>query len=638
MKRKRDLFLPAIDLVQRGYWYQNSSNPKGTHPKHIEREILSHIQEGKAVRVNRQASSSEEADGGVIRRLIHIDTVGTLLDGQQRRLSMIKETGKGWVVNMVESLTQSHWEETVETEDEVDQLLFEYHPDECLISTTQWPERGRLRPIRIVPSWKGSLEDYFGWLGKDLPQVQPRQSIPTVLMDAQTRLNLLLSNTTKSSLLRHLNTPVTLLGKDLLHRRLKAPLTCPLRLRALQDKVQRWKENPKLLTQVRLWLQRRHQHERKMLQVFQRCGKEQARDYKTLRIRAKGLTELRHWIEAFRSFPSALQKEWKRWKMKLPDFPPMEPTEPSLKEEREAHLLHIQASYPSAQWTSGYELGVPSHIVIPWEVTRVTKKTKFFRTPQACTLLLQAKEIHLQARRTWAKELTRLEQAWVESGTRVFLQQMAEWDVTIALAQTSLQQHWTRPSWHPTQCHLKQMGFQGQVKNDVDLTRWVLTGSNASGKSTLMRTVAQVIILAQMGSDIPCALGSQLPIFHSIGMRFGHFDSLKTGESSFVVEMKHMRHLMTQMRSPALLLIDELGATTSARYGAAIAHAAMKWLFAVSDPLYAIFSTHYHRTLSTCTLEHRCMSYPITYQVQQGDQACSHALAVYQEVFQVKGP
>ena len=134
------------------------------------------------------------------------------------------------------------------------------------------------------------------------------------------------------------------------------------------------------------------------------------------------------------------------------------------------------------------------------------------------------------------------------------------------------------------------------VKNDCylnkDKTLLLITGPNMSGKSTFMREVAIIIIMAQMGSFVP-AKKAELPIIDKIFTRIGASDDLVSGESTFMVEMKEAKNALVNATEKSLIIFDELGRGTATYDGMSIAEAILEY---ISENIKALtlFSTHYH--------------------------------------------
>ncbi|WP_429970702.1 DNA mismatch repair protein MutS [Fructilactobacillus sp. Tb1] len=140
------------------------------------------------------------------------------------------------------------------------------------------------------------------------------------------------------------------------------------------------------------------------------------------------------------------------------------------------------------------------------------------------------------------------------------------------------------------------MGSQKYVPNDVlmdkDTGILLITGPNMSGKSTYMRQLALIVILAQMGCFVP-AEKAEMPIFDQIFTRIGAADDLISGKSTFMVEMKEANQAIQNATENSLILFDELGRGTSTYDGVALAQAIIEY---IHDKVHAktMFSTHYH--------------------------------------------
>ena len=122
----------------------------------------------------------------------------------------------------------------------------------------------------------------------------------------------------------------------------------------------------------------------------------------------------------------------------------------------------------------------------------------------------------------------------------------------------------------------------------------IITGPNMAGKSTYMRQVALIVILAQMGSFVP-ARSAKIGIVDRVFTRIGASDDLASGQSTFMVEMWEVAQILKYATSRSLLILDEIGRGTSTYDGMAIARAVLEYA-ADSKRLGAktLFATHYH--------------------------------------------
>ena len=138
------------------------------------------------------------------------------------------------------------------------------------------------------------------------------------------------------------------------------------------------------------------------------------------------------------------------------------------------------------------------------------------------------------------------------------------------------------------------------VSNDIIFTKdkyvELITGPNMAGKSTYMRQMAMIVIMAQIGCFVP-ARKAYLPIFDKIFTRIGASDDLVSGESTFMVEMKEANRAILGATERSLILFDELGRGTATYDGISLAQAIIEY---IHDNIKAItfFSTHYHELTS----------------------------------------
>ena len=127
---------------------------------------------------------------------------------------------------------------------------------------------------------------------------------------------------------------------------------------------------------------------------------------------------------------------------------------------------------------------------------------------------------------------------------------------------------------------------------DGDVNTLLITGPNMSGKSTYMRQLAIIIIMAQIGSFVP-AESANLPIVDKIFTRIGASDDLVSGESTFMVEMKEASNAISNATDNSLILSHELGRGTATYDGMSLAQAILEYI-SENIKSYTLFSTHYH--------------------------------------------
>ena len=182
---------------------------------------------------------------------------------------------------------------------------------------------------------------------------------------------------------------------------------------------------------------------------------------------------------------------------------------------------------------------------------------------------------------------------------------ISELDVICALAIDASELRLVRPTLtsgkdltiidgrHPVVERVSKIDY---VANDCRMSNGVntllITGPNMSGKSTYMRQLGIIVIMAQIGSYVP-AKAVEMPIFDKIFTRIGASDDLVSGESTFMIEMKEAKNAICNATAQSLILFDELGRGTATYDGMSLAQAILEY---VSENIgcKVLFSTHYH--------------------------------------------
>ena len=186
---------------------------------------------------------------------------------------------------------------------------------------------------------------------------------------------------------------------------------------------------------------------------------------------------------------------------------------------------------------------------------------------------------------------------------------IAQLDVLCSLASVASDNRYVRPevdlssviclkaSRHPVVEEL--LDSSRFVSNDVYLDNSenrvaIITGPNMAGKSTYMRQTAIIVIMAQIGSFVPCD-SARIGIVDAVYTRVGASDDLASGQSTFMVEMSEVANIVKTATSKSLLVFDEIGRGTSTYDGMSIARAVLEY---VADKkrlgAKSLFATHYH--------------------------------------------
>lgn len=184
---------------------------------------------------------------------------------------------------------------------------------------------------------------------------------------------------------------------------------------------------------------------------------------------------------------------------------------------------------------------------------------------------------------------------------------ISELDVYQSFAEISEEKHYVQPeiSSQTKTIHIvngrhpvveEVLGKEKYIANNLIMDEQndilLITGPNMSGKSTYMRQLALIVILAQIGCNVP-AEQAELPIFDQIFTRIGAADDLYSGQSTFMVEMVETNQALQYATDRSLILFDEIGRGTATFDGMALAEAIIRYLHG-SGKGKMLFSTHYH--------------------------------------------
>lgn len=195
---------------------------------------------------------------------------------------------------------------------------------------------------------------------------------------------------------------------------------------------------------------------------------------------------------------------------------------------------------------------------------------------------------------------------------------ISELDVLSNFALISKERNYVRPNFvekessfinfkklrHPV-IELSKKLTEGFVSNDVKLGEnektLVIYGANSAGKSTILKSVAINIILAQIGCPIAASSGSELTVFESIQTRMASFDLLTEGLSTFTLEMYELQNALKYRKKKSIFCFDEIGRGSSVEDGEAIAYGTIAYLGEKNNKAITLFATHYHSLVEEIT-------------------------------------
>ena len=189
---------------------------------------------------------------------------------------------------------------------------------------------------------------------------------------------------------------------------------------------------------------------------------------------------------------------------------------------------------------------------------------------------------------------------------------LAQADVYMSLASVASRYQYTRPDIgdddtvvikdgrHPVVERFVKDGYF--VPNDVNLDThdnrlMLITGPNMAGKSTYMRQVALIVLMAQIGSFVPAA-SAHVGVVDKIFTRVGASDDLASGQSTFMLEMNEVAYILKNATRRSLIIYDEVGRGTSTFDGMSIARAIIEYTASRKLGARTLFATHYHELTS----------------------------------------
>jgi DNA mismatch repair protein MutS len=204
---------------------------------------------------------------------------------------------------------------------------------------------------------------------------------------------------------------------------------------------------------------------------------------------------------------------------------------------------------------------------------------------------------------------------------------LSDLDVLASLSQTAQENRYQKPnlnngetislkdSRHPV--IEKNLPAQRFVPNSIDLDNEdqqmiIITGPNMAGKSTILRQVALICLMAQMGSFVP-AEKAEIGLVDRIFTRVGASDDLSSGQSTFMVEMQETAQILHQATDRSLVLLDEIGRGTSTFDGLSIAWAVAEFLHDLKGKgVKTLFATHYHELTDLTQTKKKVKNYHVS--------------------------
>ncbi len=217
---------------------------------------------------------------------------------------------------------------------------------------------------------------------------------------------------------------------------------------------------------------------------------------------------------------------------------------------------------------------------------------------------------------------------------------LAEMDATVSLAETAALNGYHRPQVvdekclaitdgrHPVVEKLRlseRFVANDAVMGDDEIIR-IITGPNMSGKSTFLRQVALIVLMAQMGSFVPAAR-AKIGLVDRIFTRIGAQDEIHAGQSTFMVEMIEAANILHNASPRSLLILDEIGRGTSTYDGVSIAWAMVEYIHSHPElKSYTLFATHYHELTELAELLPGVRNYNVAVSESEGRVVFLHKI------------
>lgn len=475
-----------------------------------------------------------------------------------------------------------------------------------------------------------------------------------MVLDAVTRRNLELVRTMRhgdrqGSLLSVLDVTTTAMGARWLRRWLEQPLLELEAINARLDAVSELAADTRRRQQLRQALRHIYDIERLLGRVA--CGTGNARHLTALRLSLQGLTAVRQALEGcqaallctLRDDCSGEEALVGLLQQALVDEPPItirdggmirpgyDPTLDALLQETEDHThwiarlqererqrTRIKSLKVGFNQVFGYYIEV-SNANLPLVPDDYIRKQTLTNGERFITPALKEREVAIlkAAEQRTGREYTLFVDIRARVAAQAALLQrlaaaVAQLDTLAALAEVAVLHGYVRPVLEMSPRLDVQQGrhpvvermLEGFVPNDVCLEPEVqrlvlLTGPNMAGKSTYLRQVALIALLAQMGSFVP-ATAATIGLVDRIFTRVGAVDDIAAGRSTFLVEMSETAHILHHATARSLIILDEIGKGTSTFEGVSIAWAVVLYI-ARRLGARGLFATHFHELTA---LEH----------------------------------
>lgn len=506
-----------------------------------------------------------------------------------------------------------------------------------LQSLDGWGLKGMTAALQAAGALLYYLKDDLNINIQHLKTIYPQYANTYLVLDRDTQKHLEIIKPIHDqgkTLLSLLDQTVTPMGGRLLKTWILHPL---LSLEAIQKRQRMVEDFFKTRLPLRKILQEIRDLERLMMRI--ETGAASGRDLVALRISLEAFPLIRDLLKSYSIDPlPEFSKLVNRLKLALVDTPPLRITEGGIFKDGYHEELDTLRSFKaqSQNWLAHYQKKLREETQIKTlkvsytqafgyyiEVSR-GQSEKMPNTFQRRQTLVNSERYISPELKEFEHSILSVEEKILALETQLFLelrqevghdadriyqaaQQIAHIDVYQSLAEVALQYRYVKPIVVDTDCleiiagrHpivetlMPQAEF---IPNSVHFSHQqrlhLITGPNMAGKSTFIRQVALIVLMAQMGSFVP-AQSARIGIIDKLFTRIGASDNLGRGQSTFMVEMSETAHILHNATDKSLIILDEIGRGTSTYDGIAIAWSVADYL--LTEPgkkAKTLFATHY---------------------------------------------
>jgi len=451
----------------------------------------------------------------------------------------------------------------------------------------------------------------------------------------------------KSNTLLHLlDKTSTPMGGRILRQWLKKPLLSVDEIKARQDSIEEFVNNPTILNELKLYLNKIRDLERLIMKIA--SNQATAKDIVSLRFSLENILPIKHLLETFSSFILVKEKEnlnldvitvVETIKNTIVENPPFRLSDGDVfKDGYNQELDELRAlNRDSKTWIANYQNQLKQETQIKTLKVGYTKAFGYYidvSRGQADKMptTFQRKQTLLNSERFITQELKNFEhkiltaeesikalenQLFNElkneilkyaSTIKIIAKSIGHIDTLASLAQASRDYGYKRPYVDDSNLLVIEKGrhpiiekkiTEGSfIPNDTYMDNdanqlFLITGPNMAGKSTYIRQVALLVIMAQIGAFIP-AEKAHIGIIDKLFSRIGASDDIAKGQSTFMVEMTETANILNNATNKSLIILDEIGRGTSTYDGISIAWAVAEYLLTTKEKkAKTLFATHY---------------------------------------------